>query len=108
MARRGGYNRSTNDEWMKVSRRHYAEAIQSADAMGQDLTIWLCDAIAFHAYRCEVETGKKAYTAACRRAGELREPMPMEADFKPRRPTPKFTTNADGQGREAGSRRPGP
>ena len=94
MAKRGGYSKSTNDEWIKTSRQHYAEAIRSADDMGQDLTIWLADAIAHHAYRCELIQARERFELASREAAEQLRPSPLEADFKPKRSAPVIGSRA--------------
>jgi hypothetical protein len=97
MAPRGGYKKSSNDEWMRVERRVYGEALRSADDMGQDLDIWLTDAIRHHAYRCELIQLKEQYRHDCHQAGINRQPSPVEADYVPKGPPPHIT-RPTGQG----------
>lgn len=104
MARRGGYSRSTNDEWMRVERRVYGEALRSADDMGQDLDIWLTDAIQHHSYRCELIQAKQRYRQACEEAAATRNVSPLESDFMPTRSAPTITRR-EGQGSSTGNQR---
>jgi len=97
MSRRGGYQRSTDDEWMKTSQLRYAEAVTSAHAMGQDPVTWLSDAIEHHAYRCEVMLANERFAEASREAADRMQPTPLKSDYLPTRPAPTITRTA-GQG----------
>lgn len=97
MAPRGGYKRSTSDEWMKTSQLRYVEAISSAAAMEQDPVTWLSDAIEHHAYRCEVIRARERFAEASMEAAAEMRPSPLQSDFMPTRPPPTITPAA-GQG----------
>lgn len=103
MPPRGGYRKSNRDEWLKTTQARYAEAITSAAAMGQDLETWTADAIAHHAYRCELIACRERFAEASREAAAAMRPSPLESDFVPTRPAPTIT-RPEGQGTTAARR----
>jgi hypothetical protein len=77
--KRGGYSRSTNDEWLKTTRGPYA------------------------VYRCELIMCRQRYAEASREAAAALEPSPLESDYMPTRPAPTIT-RTEGQGSGQGKR----
>jgi hypothetical protein len=84
---------------VRVSQLGYAEAIQSAAAMGQPLEVWATDAIAHHVYRCEQLKAQERYRADMALAiqnGAI-SPQQWEDKYQVTRPKPEITRPA-GQG----------
>ncbi len=107
MARRaGGYRKSDPTEWAECARAIYGEAIVSANLMGQDVYVWMNDAIQHHVYRCEALKAQELYRADCEAhlRGELKiSPQQWEDKYQVKRPKPEITRPA-GQGSTPGGR----
>jgi len=97
MAREGSRKRQS-DEYIGTNQASYAEAIQSSIAMGQTLEAWIVDAIAFHAYHCEVVRLAVEYEAAEFEARQANNPTPDRSRFQPRRQRPTITEPQAGKG----------
>jgi hypothetical protein len=84
---------------VRVSQLGYAEAIQSAAAMGQTLDVWASDAIAHHVYRCDQLQAQYRYREDAAEAERTMSPTPLQHDerYQVTRPKPKITRPA-GQG----------
>lgn len=92
MARRaGGYKRSDPTEWAECARSMYGEAITSANSLGQDVYVWMNDAIAHHVYRVKVLHAQERYAEAKAEAARTLSPTPLQSDFMVREQPPQIT-----------------
>jgi hypothetical protein len=105
MAKRpGGYRKSDNTEWAECARSLYGEAIASANRMGQDVFVWMNDAIAHHVYRCELLEKQAQYQADLKHAHDSNgiAPQPYEERYQVTRPKPEITRPGPGAGQGSG------
>ena len=112
MARRaGGYKRADPTEWAECARALYGEAITSANRLGQDVFVWMNDAIAHHVYRVEALQAQERYQADY--AAFVKSPLaagaPDQRDpkYQVTRPKPEIT-RPSGQGAASSAPRPRP
>jgi hypothetical protein len=101
MARRaGGYKKSDSTEWAECARSIYGEAIVSANSIGQDVFVWMNDAILHHVYRIEQMKAAAMYQADVKHAHETKgiTPQPYEAKYQVQREKPTITRPGPGQG----------
>lgn len=107
MARRpGGYKRSDPTEWAECARSMYGEAITSANQLGQDVYVWMNDAIAHHVYRIKVMQAQERYLEAKQEAEHTRNPYPDQSQFMPKEPPPTITRPGQGSTATGRSYRP--
>ena len=108
MARRGGYTRDVAGiEWAKLSQQRHAEGVLSAASMGQDFYTWMNDAVAHHAYRCEMIQAKQRYQEdeLAARQSNAPTPDPNDRRYQVNKPVPTITRPEPG-GMNGGSRGP--
>lgn len=102
MARRaGGYKKSDPTEWAECARSMYGEAVVSANKLGQDVYVWMNDAIAHHVYRVEQIEAQRRYQADMAEftAGRTSiSPVQYDPKYQVDRPKPEITQPAAGQG----------
>lgn len=105
MARRaGGYKKSDPTEWAECARSMYGEAVVSANRLGQDVYVWMNDAIAHHVYRVEQVQAQQQYRADMEafNAGKSNiSPQQYDPKYQVSRPRPEITQPGPGQGSAA-------
>lgn len=79
----------------------YGEAITSANRLGQDVFVWMNDAIAHHVYRVEQIEARDRYQAdykAWMQGNAPGQPMQSDPRYQVTRPKPEITMPGPGQG----------
>ena len=102
MAPRGGYKKNTDPrgEYVRLDQVQDAEAKLCAAKMGQELPVWMADAVEHHLYRCEMLQAQERYRADELAAAARRYVSPDRHDrrYQVDRPKPEITQPGPGAG----------
>lgn len=85
----------------------YGEAIASANKLGQDVFVWMNDAIAHHVYRVEQIEARDRYQAdyqAWMQGNTPGQPIQSDPKYQVQRPRPEITVPVAGRGGEPGGK----